>query len=162
MKSLVFTLFFTFCIQVNATQQIPEEFDVDMAKFDIEQQPLDSFIDNQQFQKKFGAAMCSASWRGYKGYWALRGEQLMLTRLVTDACSKSPNSVDPEELFKKKKYPIEATWYSGRVVVRISKRNFFDADRVGYSGQIYEAVVYVFLAGKLISRSIEIVEERWQ
>ena len=161
MKILLTILSVMLSLEVNATQQIPEEFEVDMARFRIEQQPLDSFISNEDFHKMFKPGVCSASWRGYKGSWALRGQKLVLTYLVTDACSKSPKSIDTNKLFGSKRYPVEATWYTGKIIVRIGERKFYDPAIVGYSGQEYEAVVYEFQSGKLISRSIETVEEKW-
>jgi len=49
----------------------------------------------------------------------------------------------------------------GRIVVRIGRRKFTGRAVVGYSGVEYEAVVYEFHAGILVSRSIEIVKEQW-
>ena len=104
MKTLILILLLALSLQVNATQQIREEFDVDMAIFKIKELPFNSFSGFDDFYKNLREGRCSASWRGYKGYWALRGEKLMLTSLVTDACSKSPIPVDASELFKNKNF----------------------------------------------------------
>jgi hypothetical protein len=161
MKHLISLFILIFSTNAFATQQIPEEFDVDMAKFEINEQPLDSFIGPDEFKKRFKPDICSANWRGYKGYWALRDNKLVLRHLVQNACSKDPKSIDIEKLFGNKRYPIEATWYTGKITIRISKRNYLKSETTGHSGVEYEAIVYEFQKGKLVSRKIETVTKRW-
>jgi len=160
MKYIVISFLLVLSFQLHATQQILEEFDVDRAKFEILQQPLDSYIENKHFHEKFGPPVCSASWRGYKGYWALRNEKLFLDYLITDPCSNKSDMVDAGKLFGKDQYPIEATWYTGTIVVRISKRKYFPTVD-NYSSIEYEAVVYRFQEGQLVSRSIDVIREQW-
>ena len=161
MKGSILLFLLVFGCTVNATEQIPEEFNVDGAKFEIDERPLESFISNEDFHKKINPSMCSASWRGYKGYWALRNKKLVLDVLVKNACSNKFNPIEANELFKDSHYPLIATWFTGKINVRIGERKFFDTKATGLSGVQFEAVVYEFQSGELASRSIEIVEVRW-
>lgn len=161
MKLLLTSILLLFSIQAFATQQIKEEFSVDRAKFEISQFPLELYIDQKAFHEKIKPQMCSANWRGYRGSWALKDGMLVLNYLVANACDKSPNHIDARELFPDQGYPVKATWYTGKIIVRIGKRTFLSKRDHGSSGVEYEAVVYEFHAGKLVSRSIETVTDRW-
>ncbi|QFT54213.1 hypothetical protein [Microbulbifer sp. THAF38] len=161
MKLLLTSLLLFMSLQASATQQIKEEFTVDQARFEISQLPLDSYIDQKSFHEKVKPQMCSANWRGYRGSWALEKEMLVLRYLVANACDKSPKPIDVDTIFPNKSYPIAATWYTGKIIVRIGERTFLSPKEHGLSGVEYEAVVYDFHSGKLVSRSIETITNRW-
>jgi len=145
-----------------ATQQIPDEFVIDGAKFEIETYPLEQNPDYEKIIKKLNlTSRCSANWRGYKGKWNIRNNFLVLEWLIKDACSKKPEHLSAVDLIGIKKGPLKATWFTGNINIRISARKYFSIKTDGFSGLEYQAVVYNFTAGKLVSRSIETITERW-
>jgi len=108
-----------------STQQIPEEFFVDGAKFEINILPLEQYPHYKELLNKLPSANCSASWRNYKGRWEVRDNYLWLDLLFTDPCSKEPKYVELSNLFNGKSRPIKATWFTGSIKVRISARRYF-------------------------------------
>jgi hypothetical protein len=145
----------------NATEQIQEVFDIDMARFQIEETPLDGYISNEEFHKKFSPEMCSANWRGYQGYWALHDNKLTLQVVKLNACSKEFNEVSLKELLGAEKQPVIATWYTGPITIRVGERKYFSSEKKGHSGVKFEAILYQFKAGILVSREIKTIERRW-
>jgi len=145
-----------------ATQQIPEEFVIDGAKFEIDTYPLNQSPDIEKIIDKLDVtSRCSANWRGYQGKWSLSNNFLVLNWVIKDACSKNPEFISATDLFEAKTGSIKATWFTGNINVRISARKYFSIKTDGFSGREYQAVVYRFNAGKLVSRSIETITERW-
>ena len=145
-----------------ATQQIPDEFIIDGAKFEIQTYPLNLNPDIDKIIEKLNVtSRCSANWRGYMGKWSLRNNFLVLDWVIKDACSSNPEFISATDLFESKTGPIKATWFTGNINVRISARNYFSIKTDGFSGREYQAVVYSFNAGKLVSRSIETITDRW-
>lgn len=161
MKLLFIIIFLVCSFSSYATEQISEEFVVDGARFEIEELPLSSLISSEDFNNKFKKPLCTANWRGYKGSWALRNNKLVLTYLVLGACSKNPPRIEAKELFDKDQYPVEASWFTGKINVRIGERKWFESNAMERSSVIFEAVVYEFQSGELVSRKIEMVEQAW-
>ncbi len=162
MRHILALCFCMLSIHVNATQQIPEEFEVDGASFNIEELPLDSFIIQNNRKKDFDEkAYCSANWRGYKGYWSLRDNKLFLTYLVKNACDERPVRIESKKLFDQDAYPVHAQWFTGNINVRIGPRKYYDTKTTGLSGYEFEAVVYEFHLGELLSREIKMVQFLW-
>jgi len=144
-----------------STEQIPEEFIVDEAKFEIYILPLEQYPHYKKLLNKLPSAHCSASWRNYKGRWELRNNYLWLDYLFTDPCSKEPKYVELSHLFNGQSMPIKATWFTGSIKIRISARKYFSEEKDGFSAMEYQAVIYRFESGKLVTRSIDTITEQW-
>ena len=65
-----------------------------------------------------GLGGCTANWRGYRAWWALREGRLWLERMVYGACAgdRAP-AADLQVYFPGRSAPVVADWYSGTLVV---------------------------------------------
>lgn len=87
-------------------------------------EPLAPLLDQpaywQVLRDAAGTALgsCSANWRGYRAWWALRDGHLWLERMVYGACagSRAPEA-DLQAYFPGRATPLVADWYSGTLVV---------------------------------------------
>ncbi|MCG7530780.1 hypothetical protein MHM98_05340 [Psychrobium sp. MM17-31] len=151
----------------SATQQIREVLELDGARFDIDEFPLDSHPEIVELVKKIDSRTCSAAWRGYKALWTIRKDKLYLSHIVKNPCAeksrrklRSAEYIYPNNLFNTETSDYIANWYSGKITFRISDKVY--VYKSGVTGQKYEAVVYDILNGEVISRNIETVERIWE
>ncbi|MGP9802790.1 hypothetical protein [Rheinheimera sp. NSM] len=156
----------------HATQQIEETFIIDGDSFGLDMgpgdvSPLDSLYTFEEIHQMLESqGWCSANWRGYKGTWEVKNNQLFLTSLVKEACSENPPLVDPVLFFGEKAYPLKATWFSGNIKVRLSHDTYkyckTDDNKEKMIGYEYEAMVYEFSNGDFIYNSNQLVKEIWE
>ncbi len=153
-------------LPAHATQQISEGFIVDGKEHDISGKPLELLFKSEEIPALIGAeGMCSANWRGYVGTWELIESELYLRKLVIDPCS-DPTEVSPVKLFGEVKYPVKAKWFTGPINVPLSDRVYIEnkdengaREHIGYE---YQAIVYEFANGNLISHSEKKVVVKWK
>ena len=163
------SLFFSsalFACSTIATQQILEEIIVDNLLYQIESNPLESLYDYDEIHLMLETeGFCSANWRGYKGVWEIKNDQLYLNSLVKGACDRNAPTVDPEFFFGEKSYPLKAAWFSGRIEVRTSERQFETLEDPDGGNRIhiekYTATVYEFSSGDLVYKADENIEQQW-
>jgi len=161
MRVISFLVLLLLATVSHATQQIPEEFLIDGARFELNIYPLETHPNYKEINEEISSSMCSANWRGYKGTWTLEEGYLWLDWIVKDACSDNPEYLDLSNLFPGKDRPVKATWFTGNINIRISERKYLSKEKNGYVGVEFEAVVHKFESGKLVSRTIEKVVEKW-
>ena len=66
-------------------------------------------------------------------------------------------------IFNSVKPDIKASWYTGNITVRIGERDWIKDDNSDRNiGRKYEAVVYVFNKGQLVSRSIKEISDMFK
>lgn len=159
MRTTCFLLLTLVAYNSYATKQIPEEFLIDGARFDLVIYPLETHPNYMKIREKINPSLCSANWRGYKGIWSLENGYLWLDWIMKDACSDNPEHIDLSSLFSSNKIPVKAVWFTGYINIRISKIKYLNQEIDGEEGMEYEAVVHKFEAGKLLSRTIEKVIE---
>lgn len=168
--SLIYILLF-FVAPLSATQQIEETFIVGDETFGLEmgpgdKSPLDSLYSSDEIYLMLKSkGTCTANWRGYKGTWEIKNNELYLNSLVKEACSQNPPLVDPILFFDKKNYPVKARWFDGIINVRQSPNTYKYCkssegkdEMIGYE---YEAIVYEFSAGDFIFKSKQTLNQVW-
>ncbi len=143
---------------VNATEQYREILEVDGYPFEFNQLPLEGFITQEKFNELYKPPICSAAWRGYRGHWMIVGNILYLRYLERGPCEDIPESIDLSKMFKGQEYNIEASWYTGNIILPIGPREFT------YNGDDprtveYQAVVYKIEKGVVRGRIIERIKE---
>lgn len=153
----------------HATKQIGEIFIIDGETFGIEGGPLpletlykaDEILLMLELE-----GWCSANWRGYKGNWEVKNNQLFLNTLVKGACSDNPPLVDPVLFFGEKSYPLKAKWFSGTIKVRLTPYKYrycqTDENKEEMIGYEYEAMVHEFSSGEFILKSKQIIKQTWE
>lgn len=155
----------------HATQQIPETFIVDGETFELkiggdQKSPLESLYTFEKILTKLDYdGWCSGNWRGYKGTWEIKNKQLYLNSLVKDACSKNPPIVDPKLFFGDMTYPLKAEWFNSEIIIRLSPNRYLTkvegAVQTEIFGSEYDAMVYEFSSGELISQHKKVIQKIW-
>ncbi len=100
---------------VAATEQIADVLIYESTEYEIRSTPLAQLFSKQQIDAILSIdSWCSASWRGYKAYWRIEGDVLLLTGLEVDPCDAS-TPVSARGFFPGQSYPIQADWFSGDI-----------------------------------------------
>lgn len=107
-----------------ATEQIPDVIDYQGQARPLHTEPFGALLDEpaqwQTFRDAAGQSLgnCTANWRGYRAWWALRQDRLWLERMVYGACDDDrARAADLQAYFPGQLAPIPATWYSGTLVI---------------------------------------------
>jgi len=147
-----------------ATEQFSEVLDLGGVSFDIHEVPLVGHPHYGSLVEKLniGSGICSAAWRGYKGIWVIDNDKLYLQLIIKNPCNQDPEYLKPAELIEQNESDGFASWYSGDISFRISRKSYFDKSVDGKSGVEYEAVVFKIENGKVLSRTIEQVQHLWK
>jgi len=123
-----------------ATEQIPDAIRIDGEQRPLYSEPFGMLLAVparwEQFREASGIAVrgpCTANWRGYRAWWALRDERLWLERMVYGACNRDAPDADLSLYFPGRSTPIAADWYSGTLVVPLGERGA--NQHMGYSTQ---------------------------
>lgn len=172
MKKYLFCALLFLSSTTSATEQITDSFIIADKTFEIEpwplgNPPLESLYTGDQIHQMLQLdGWCSANWRGYKATWELIDNQLYLTKLVKEACSENPPIVDPNLFFGEEKYPVKAAWFSQTIEIRVSKvTTLYCGNNRAIEqsiGESYDADVYEFSAGELVSQSTKKIEKLWK
>lgn len=139
-----------------ATEQIPDVIALDGQQRPLHSEPLGTLLQTpahwQHFQKAAGRHLggCSANWRGYRAWWALRDARLWLERMVYGACDHHARDADLTRYFPRQTAPIFADWYSGTLVVPLGEEG--KNQHMGYSAQYPRYRLVEILAGQVISQ----------
>lgn len=171
MKILIFLLLFI-TVPLSATQQIKETFVFEGESFGLEmgpgyKSPLEALYSYDEILLMLDLkGGCTANWRGYKGTWEVKSNQLFLNSLVKGACSKNPPLVDSVLFFGEESYPVKAHWFNGQIKVRLSPDRYKFCNTTSGKEQMigyeYDAMVYEFSAGEFIFKSKQIVGQMWE
>ncbi len=104
-----------------ATAQIPDLIVLDGKTNSLFTNPFGAYLRrNQEAIPKLEAVVeggCSASWRGYRANWEIKERRLFLAALFSDPCSQSPKPIPLTTFFPDAQGPVEATWFSGTLVI---------------------------------------------
>jgi hypothetical protein len=170
-KSIILCLLFIVTSSY-ATQQIKETFIADGETFGLEMgaigtSPLEALYTFEEIHMMLDSkGSCSGNWRGYKGTWEIKNNELLLTSLVKGACDRNPPSVDPVLFFGKKEYPVKAVWFNNTIKVRLTQNIYLTCKTVDgkdeTTGYEYDAMVYEFSAGDFIYKSKQTIKRQWQ
>ena len=144
-----------------------DQFIIDGVPHDVDSSPLEKLYAADEIRLKLPqSSHCKAGQKGYQGIWELKGQQLFLNTLQQPDCNNSAARVDPQLLFSEKQYPLKAQWFTGAIKVPLTDKDYKHCltdegsdETIGYS---YLAMVYEFIAGKLVKQSEQIVTENWQ
>jgi hypothetical protein len=103
-----------------ATRQIPDHILVGGSREAVVSSPGIPGLRFDETQKGLGLDMgpsCSASWRGYSADWEVDDGKLFLAAVHADPCNKKPPIVPLTKLFPNSHGPVQATWFTGRLVI---------------------------------------------
>jgi len=111
--------------------------------------PLESFFsDKNPRPSNTFHFLCTACWRGYIATWKIEDNKLYLIKIVEGTCSSDAPEIDVSKIFKGKKLPVEAYWYSG--ILRIPRGKMLSYVHMGY-GSVYEKELILTIEnGKLV------------
>ena len=140
-----------------------EEVSIGDGSFRFKGYPLSQLITAKDFKTKYKSGyICSAAWRGYKGYWSISGNSLYLDMLVKNPCSfeESEKLYDLKVLFPNYKTPYssqKASWFTGEIVIPISENQLVEGEKnsKGYQLIEHEVIAYTIKNGDVIKRVIE-------
>ena len=150
-----------------STQQIEEVFIADGSTNDVKARPLEElykFDDILAMLQSQG--FCSANWRGYKGTWELKGNELFLNSMVNGACDENAPLVDSVLFFGEKSFPFKVVWFNGVIeVITSDVIPYVDGRKANgdpnYLGYDYDAIIYEFSSGELINKSEKKIKFRF-
>lgn len=139
-----------------ATLQIPDEVVMDGETSPLRAEPLRSKVSPVPREGlvtiSSGPGQCTASWRGYKAFWRIHEDMLLLERVVTDPCSRTPTDVDIRLFSTDGGQTVHATWFTGVLLV---PRGQPKQHRGGSDESVYERyVVLVLQRGRVLSRTV--------
>lgn len=153
MKKLTLSLllFMGFSSNVSATAQMPDLLIYEGKTVGIFSNPLETYFDkNHPRPNELFKTSCTASWRGYLATWEIKHGFLYLVKLVEGSCSNDATEIPLAQLFPKQKAPIQATWFSGSLV--IPQGNELEYVHMGY-GSVYEKELHLMIKnGKLVDK----------
>lgn len=108
-------------IVANGTAQIPDEILIEGVRHPLYAEPLSPILRaNPGVLREFVAGSCSASWRGYQAFWAIRDGQLYLDEIRANPCLFS-KTVPLDAYFPDADGPVLAIWVTEKLVVPIGK-----------------------------------------
>lgn len=113
-----------------ATAQIPDRIELDGRIHRLTVNPLEAWLEAHpevsidRLSGEVALGMCSANWRGYLATFTVADGQLMLDRVVADACTEGDPDARPDlvpQLFGgRDAVPVE--WFTGLLVVPTGER----------------------------------------
>jgi len=152
MKKWLFIGFWLLSQAALATAQFPELLLVDGKPRVMFANPLEPWLKVQQNAEKLkpyiSEQRCSASWRGYRGTWEVKGDSLQLVNLTANPCSQPPKEVPLSALFPGKTAPVDATWFSGRLVVPDGNQTKYV--HMGYMSQYERYILFHVERGRVV------------
>lgn len=110
------------------TQQIPEKLLYKGEEYRLACVPLEKYFDPNHPKPTELSATNTACLRGYVGTWEIKDKILSLKLLQSYRGSKPFQKIPLSSVFKDKKSPIEATWYTG--VLRCPQGKIVGWDRL--------------------------------
>ncbi|MCK5814175.1 MAG: hypothetical protein KAH03_07940 [Cocleimonas sp.] len=142
MIKLVVTIFFIiFTANASATAQYPDILIYKGKTISIFTNPLELYFDKNHAKPKiFSKTQCTAIWRGYIATWEIKNNTLYLSSLTDGSCGEDPSIIPLNAIFKEKKTPIKASWFSGVIRVPFGKR--IQYVHMGYNS-VYEKELYL-------------------
>jgi len=156
-RVITIIFFIILTTSVSATAQYPDKLIYKGKTISIFSNPFESYFDDEHSRPKiFSKSMCSAIWRGYVATWEIKSNDLYLLSLVEGTCENNAPEIPLNEIFKDKKTPIKASWFSG--IIRIPFGKQLQYIHMGYNS-IYEKELYVTIKnGKVLE--IELQERK--
>lgn len=131
MKLVAVALVLTLLMPVtgHATAQAPDYLDLDGEEVALFTNPLDDYLTKHPNALPESDTVSSGNWRGYVAYFVAKDGQLMLDRIMMHgvgpgAASQSLDDapVDVLDRVFPGRQQVEATWYSGTLVMPRGKR----------------------------------------
>lgn len=138
---------------VMATAQIPDAIRLDDEVSGLHSEPLNAMIfrlGTDWLKREDALGSCSANWRGYRAFWTIQDNKLLLERVVVDACAEKPREVSISTLFPGKSAPVAADWYTGVLTIPRGKQTQYV--HMGYQSKYERYVILVVKKGLIVSR----------
>lgn len=168
-RLLALSLFLLSAIPALATEQIPDKIIMEGEKHTLlSPSPFEYAISDVQIQSVRKRVQgltpgCTANWRGYVATWEVSKERLLLRDVDISDCGTVPKLVPLSLFFANHDGPVDATWYSGTLLVGKGKANLVheprdirpNVDRVDAYGRRwrYEAILKLTVErGEIISQ----------
>ena len=152
MKKWIFIGFMLLSQAVFATAQFPELLLLDGKSRAMFTDPLEPWLKVQQNADRLkpyvSEQRCSASWRGYRGTWEIKNNSLQLISLKANPCSQTAKDVPLAALFADRAGPVEATWFSGRLVVPDGNQTKYV--HMGYMSQYERYLLFHVERGRVV------------
>jgi len=145
------------CTSASATQQIKDRVHFEGLDFVINELPLEKLPGIKSEIIKDNIARCSANWRGYQAGWYIQNSQLSLSYLIKNPCSKVKEYYDLSKYFNNESSLVNANWYTGSITIRISEKEIIQEKAFSR----YQAVLYKIKEGKVVSREVKFIEEKF-
>jgi len=116
--ALIFVFCALFPATALATSQIREYVVYKGQEERMASEPLEAYFDAEHPRPdNVLRGSCSACWRGYVGYWEIRGDRLFLVRLDECHCKDSEADIPLGAVFPGQTGPIFAEWFTGTLVL---------------------------------------------
>ncbi|MDH5179698.1 MAG: hypothetical protein OEZ39_17735 [Gammaproteobacteria bacterium] len=139
-----------------ATAQIPDDLVIDGKRHAIFTEPLRLYLENNkqaaEILRKEISNTCSASWRGYRGFWQITDNKLYLIKLEVDPCDNQPDLIPLSKLFPDSKGPVHAHWFSGKLIIPQGK--MVEYVHMGYGSKYESYLVISIEQGKITASKI--------
>ena len=130
------------------TAQFQEHIVIDKESYGLCTEPLQTYLSLKKNPPKFDWN-CTACYRGYIGFWAIKDNILYLT----DIHIEDPKFKNWRMMFDNKKGDIKAEWYSG--VLRVPKGEILEYVHGGY-GSTYETDLFITIEEGIVIKEEEI------
>ena len=155
---LLSILAISICFSAYGTPQIPDELTVDGKVVSIHQSPLPPDVISEINQDH--VAQCSANWRGYRAFWTLVDDKLLLDKIEIKPC-RNPETIAADSVCTDCSYPIESYWYNGVLTYETGEwwGNKVRLNNGGYAIEDYRFEVMVIeISGGLVTRKYKQVQ----
>lgn len=166
MRNVLLIVMFILSCRASGTEQIADVLYIGETRYLISETPLDQWIAADKLAALLSPQLCSASWRGYKALWELRGGALWLMEIQKNPCADGYQRLEASLLFKGKDYPLQANWYNGKIILPVDEKRYVVRDKTDKNiasqednlGYQQEAFVFHFVEGKLNSKGVELIQ----
>ena len=111
--------------QASATTQMTDVILIDGQQAGLLTLPLAKFMESRPARNAIAERtkfLCTNNWRRYRAYWEIVGGELILVKVVANACHEPPTEIPLSLLFPDEQQPIVARWYTGNLAVGLGKR----------------------------------------
>lgn len=124
-----------------ATSQSPDQLIFQGEIFSIATNPLEAYFDATHLRPNdVLASRCPGCVRGYVAYWEIRDGALYLVKLVDGRTCTQQGEIALSQVFPGRTGPIEAAWFTGKLVILRGKTLRYVHERTESS---YERMIVV-------------------
>ncbi len=137
-----------------ATAQIPEVLELNGKPNSLFSEPFTFYLAAHPSEipklERVATDRCTGSWRGYQGHWFIREQKLYLRSLFANPCRDKPEPIPLRTFFPGREGPVQAEWYTGKLVVPLGKRVSYV--HLGYESEYERYLVISVERGRILSQ----------